>query len=495
MAISLNNIARVYPGVLKASGSALDLNGLILTTSNYAPNGSVLAFSNADDVAKYFGSDSVEAEMAPWYFNGYKNSSRTPASLLFARINTETSAAFLRSGSLGDMSVDDLKALGGTMTLSVNGTSVTTTNVDLSAVTSFAEAATAIADGINGQSSAIVSVVFDTNAKAFVITSMVTGADSTLTYATGTLADELLFTQSAGATLSNGTGGDDISELMSSILEKNQNWALFTTAFMPSAEQVLEFAKWTNAQNMRFAYVLLDDSAAATTAGSTDALAHPVIAAEYAGTIPVYGHPEHGAAVMGYAASLNFNQLNGRRNLAFRVQSGLEVMATKNAEYSALISNSYNFYGNYAQNQINTNQWYPGSITGDYKWLDSYLGQIWFNAQLQSDIITLFQSENYLPYAAQGRSAIETALLSTIGQFKSWGGISPGIILDDSQMIAIRNATNADPIDSLTANGFYIYIGPFTAQMRAERTSPEVYLWYCDGGFIQQLYLNSIEVQ
>jgi Protein of unknown function (DUF3383). len=495
MAVSLSYIVRVLPGVLKASGSALDLNGLILTDNTRMPAGQVLSFTTAEDVSAYFGSETVEAEMAPWYFNGYNNSSRTPGELLFARFNTASAVAFLRSGSLASMTLEELATLGGTMTLSVNGSEVTSENVDLSDVTSFAEAAGRIADAINGDSAAVVSVTFDTTAKAMVISCLTPGADSTMTYASGTLADELLLTQTGGATLSQGVGPDVVSDLMTSVLEQNQNWATFTTAFMPTAGQVLDFAKWTNAQSLRFAYVMLDDSTAAITNGSTDALATPIISAEYAGVVPVYGRQDHGAGVMGYAGALNFNQRNGRRNLAFRVQSGLEVMVTKNTEYSALMANGYNFYGKYAQNKITTNQWYPGSVTGDYKWLDSYLGQMWLNAQLQGDIITLFQSEVYLPYAADGRAAIETAMLSTIELFKEWGGISPGTKLGDSQLIAIKNATGMDPTSVLNSKGYLIYIGEFTATMRAERTSPEVYLWYCDGGFIQQLYINSIEVQ
>ncbi|CAH0317194.1 hypothetical protein SRABI106_04236 [Rahnella aquatilis] len=85
-------------------------------------------------------------------------------------------------------------------------------------------------------------------------------------------------------------------------------------------------------------------------------------------------------------------------------------------------------------------------------------------------------------------------MTSTVEQFKSWGGISTGTVLDDNQIISIKGATGVDPTEALSSNGYYFYIGPFTAAMRAARTSPEVYLWYTDGGFIQKLTLNSIEV-
>ncbi|MDI7374294.1 DUF3383 family protein, partial [Cronobacter sakazakii] len=55
MAIPLRKDIQINPGVLPAGGSALDLNGLILTDSAYAPVGSVITFTNKEDVADYFG--------------------------------------------------------------------------------------------------------------------------------------------------------------------------------------------------------------------------------------------------------------------------------------------------------------------------------------------------------------------------------------------------------------------------------------------------------
>jgi hypothetical protein len=89
MAIPLKNIVQIKPGVLTASGSALDMNGLILTDSEYAPTGAVLSFTSPDDVALYFGSSSVEASMASIYFQGYKNASRTPGEILFPVITRQ----------------------------------------------------------------------------------------------------------------------------------------------------------------------------------------------------------------------------------------------------------------------------------------------------------------------------------------------------------------------------------------------------------------------
>lgn len=496
MAIPLKNIVQINPGVLTASGSALDLNGLILTDSEYAPTGAVLSFTSPDDVALYFGSSSVESAMASIYFQGYKNASRTPGEVLFSRYNSTAIAAFLRSGSLASLTLAELKLLSGVLTLTIDATSVTTANITLTSATSFNSAADTIENAINAVSSAAqVTVSWDTTTKSFIITSSSTGLASTLTFATGTLSTGLKLTSATGAVLSQGADAAVVNDLFTAIKAKGDNWAGFSTTFYPDATEALAFSSWVSAQSDRYFYVMIDNSGEALNNGSTDCLAYQVINASYANVVPVYGQLSHAASVLGYAASLNFDQLNGRRSLAFRVLDGLMADVSSNADYAALIANGYNFYGTYAANNISTEQWYPGSITGDYKWLDAFVGQVWLNANLQSDVITLFQSETYLPYGTAGRSAIEVCMTSTIEQFKSWGGITPGITLDDSQIQAIKNATGSDPTNVLNAKGYLVYIGEFTAQMRAARTSPIAYLWYDDGGFIQKLTLNSIAVQ
>ncbi|STQ10440.1 Protein of uncharacterised function (DUF3383) [Enterobacter cloacae] len=190
MAIPLRKDIQINPGVLPAGGSALDLNGLILTDSAYAPVGSVITFTNKEDVASYFGSASAEFSMAEVYFQGYDNSTKTPGALLFARFNPEAAAAWLRSGSMAAVTLDQLKLLSGVLTLTVDGTAHTSASIDLSTATSFAMAADLIETGIGSS----VTVEYDTTQKRFIITSATDGAASTITYATGTLSAGLKLT-------------------------------------------------------------------------------------------------------------------------------------------------------------------------------------------------------------------------------------------------------------------------------------------------------------
>lgn len=492
MAIPLRKDIQINPGVLPAGGSALDLNGLILTDSSYAPVGGVVSFSSADDVALYFGSASNEYSMAEIYFQGYDNSTKTPGALLFSRYNPEAVGAWLRSGSMSAVSLDQLKLQSGVITLSVDGEEVTSTNINLSTATSFAQAAQLIQTGLGDDA----EVEYDTTQKAFIFTSATTGAESTITYATGTLADGLKLTAATGAILSQGAAPAVVTDSMRLVLDGSQNWALFTTSFTPSESQALSFSAWVSGQNYRFGYVPFTMEGAALVSGSTETLSYKIISVnDYANVCPVYGSQSHAAAALGYAASLDFDRQEGRVTFKFRSLSGLLPTVTSSADYDALIANGYNFYGAYTANNYDTRYWADGTVTGDFKWLDTFCFQIWLNANLMQDGIELFKANRSLPYNTRGDAAIEASFVDTINQGITFGGIRTGIDLSSAQISEINNAVGLQVGASIVAKGWYLYLPKATPEQRAARTRPGCSFYYTDGGSVQKITLASIEVQ
>ncbi len=226
MAISLSKIAQMLPGVLKATGTAIDLNGLFLTDSAYAPVGAVPSFSSADEVKAYFGSASIEYTAAVLYFAAFTGKTQMPGKLYFSRFNTAAVAAFLRSGSHAATTLAQLKLLSGTLTLTVDGTEETSAAINLSGATSFDNAAELIETGIGSS----VVVTWDSVLKKFIIASATTGIDSTITFADeGTLATGLKLTEATGAVISQGAAPAVVDDIFTAILAKEQDWVTFST--------------------------------------------------------------------------------------------------------------------------------------------------------------------------------------------------------------------------------------------------------------------------
>ncbi|EFO7991453.1 DUF3383 domain-containing protein, partial [Salmonella enterica] len=192
---------------------------------------------------------------------------------------------------------------------------------------------------------------------------------------------------------------------------------------------------------------------------------------------------------------LDFVRPEGRVPFKFREYEGLAADVTSGSDYDALIAAGYNFYGKYAENSVVEDYWADGTITGDFKWLDSFCGQIWLNANLQGSVISLFKSNQTIPYNNEGRALVAASMSDVIQQYKRWGGIREGVTLTEAQKKQINNVVGEDVSSTLFATGYYLYIGDMLPSLRATRSSPSCTLWYCDGGSIQKLVIASTEVQ
>jgi hypothetical protein len=492
--IPASAIVQVLPNVIDAGGSGLDLVGLFLTTSTRVPIDAVPRFATANDVAAYFGPVSAEASLAAVYFAGYDGSTIKPAGLLFAQYPTANVAAYLRGGPFG-LTLDQLKALSGVLTITVNGTSVTSPTINLASATSFSSAATIIQTGL-AASNAVVT--YDTVSGGFVITSATTGAASTIGFATGTLSTALALTADTGAVTSQGAVPQTPGAAMTALSSRVQNFASFSTIFKPSAADMVAFATWNGAQSSRYLYAMWDNSVTPTQFGDTTSAGYQVRAAGLDGTAPIYD-PNNGAAVaafmMGAIASINFRALEGRSTLAFRSGRGLNAGVTNSQIASNLIANGYNFYGAYATANDGFVFLYPGQITGEFAWIDSYINQIWMNSGFQLALLNLLVSVGSIPYNTDGYALIEAAMADTINAAVDFGAIRQGIALSQAQAAEVNAAAGRVISGTLQERGWYALVLPTDASTRASRGSPPVYFWYTDGQSVQRIVLSSVLVQ
>ena len=100
-----------------------------------------------------------------------------------------------------------------------------------------------------------------------------------------------------------------------------------------------------------------------------------------------------------------------------------------------------------------------------------------------------------IPYNADGYALMEAAAADPINAALDFGAIRTGVTLSESQIAQVRNAIGIDVSGSITAKGYYYFVKPATAQVRAACTSPSVTFYYTDGGSIQQIELASIEIE
>lgn len=492
MTIPASAIVQFQPGVISGGGNAIALNGVILTNNTAVPIGAVQPFASPDAVAAFFGPLSTEAALATVYFAGFDNKTVTPGNLFFSQYPVASVAAYVRGGSLASMTLTQLQALSGTLIVTIDGVVKTSSSVNLSAATSFSNAATIIAAGFSSMGG---TVTWDSVRAAFVVTSATTGATSTITACTGTLSASLMLTVATGAVLSQGAIAATPSAALTAITGVTLNWAQYMTTWEPLIADKLLFAAWANASNKRFVYVEWDTDITATQSGNTTALGPQLNALNSNGTVPIYGTASHAAFILGAIASVDFARANARLTFDLKSQSGLAATVTDPTIALILKANGYNFYGAYATANQGFTFFATGSVTGVYSFLDEYVNQIYMTSQMQLALMVLLTSMPSIPYNAQGYALIDAAMMDPINEALAFGSIRSGVPLSSSQAAQVNNAAGKQIDTVLSSRGWYLQILPATAQVRAARGTPQISFWYMDGGSIQTLNVASIAIQ
>ena len=485
--IPASEIVTVLPSVLGAGGTAMALNAVIISDDvKFVAK----EYSNADAVGNDYGTTSDKYKFAQIYFNGFTGSTVKPSALFISKYSAVDSAAKLTGASLRSMSLDQLKAITGAISVTIDGVLATGT-IDLSAATSFSNAATLIATALTA------AVTFDTQLQSFVIASGTTGATSSISFATGAAAEALALTELTGAQLDNVTTVDTATTAMKRLTNYTLNLSTIvaetSTALTDDIQK--EIATWVSLQNHRYWLVKYGEEPTALIANNTTNFAGWVAENNVADVTCVYGTFEHAALCAGYAASLNFSELNGRTTMDFRSTSTLAPSVTDVDDANALESNGYAYYGAFATANDRFIFLRNSIVSGEFKWVDAYLNQIYFNSQLQLAQITGLIANKSIPYNEVGKSKVRASAQDPINEMLNFGGIQTGVILSEQQKSIINNEAGVDAATIIFNQGYYLMIRDATAQVRAVRGSFPIKLWYTDGGSVHSINIASINVQ
>lgn len=494
--IPISQVVTIDPSVVGTGGNPLALNCVLLTENAPASASQLLQYTasqGADAVLAQFG-EGPEYTFALGYFKAFDTSTTIPAILFIGLYAAAATPANVVGASLAGVTLTELQQITGTLTVDVNGTAYTDNAVNLAAATSFTNAATLLTTGLSLSTAG--AVTWNPLTSTFEIASTQTGSTATITVPTGTASAALGFT-TAAILSSPGVAADTPAVAMARVSGQSLNFASFTTAFAPSQAQMTGFAQWVNGQNDDYEYINWDSDVGYATPNNTETWGFQAAALAYDGVSVIgLGTLAQAAAIAGGIAAMNWNTVGGRTNIAFRTQDGLAVSVTDPGVAAAVLTNGAFYYGVYgARGQGNLyNIFYNGQVPGKWKFLDTYVAQLFMNSQFQLAIFTGLMSVNTAPYNAVGASYIRSWMADPITQAVLNGTIVAGVTLSSQQITAIAAQAGQDISKVLFNQGWYLQIGVATAQVRGARQSPPINFWYCDGGSIQSINVPSIAV-
>ena len=352
------------------------------------------------------------------------------------------------------------------------------------------------------------TVTYDSVSGAFIIASGITGTASTSAFATGTLAAPLKLTSATGAVLSQGAAATTPAAFMAAVMNRNTNWATFMTLFDPDSgsgnTQKLAFAAWVNSlNNEQFAYACWDpDLNPGTEAPAVSSLGYLLKQANSTGTEVIHGvdisgdpDPTLASFFCGSTASIDWNQRNGRITFAYKGQTGIVPNVSDPTTANNLIANGYNFYGVYATAAQQFNLYQPGSISGPWTWADSYVNQIYFNAQFQVALLLYLSQVKSVPFNPAGYAGVAASVADVIQQGLTFGAWRAGVPLSSAQASEVNDAAGVRIDQILSTQGWYLQVVPSSPQVRQARGPLSINFWYMDGESVQTIELASVDVQ
>lgn len=483
MSINANRLVSIQPRVISGGSADLETNGLVLSASDLIPAGTpALEFTTARAVGEYFGAESPEYDFAAQYFAGANNQQKGISTLWIGRRIATAASAML----IGAKLTQDLAALktitAGSLTLTIGGTQKKATTLDLGAATSLSDVATKLGAAIGNN----VSVEYNAGQQNFIIRTTETGANASITVATGSSADPLGLSVDAGAYASAGSDALTPSANMDAICTVTRNWVGFTTLDLATEEDALAFAEWADIDDD---YVYFDWALdARMLSASTSANTKAAKLQSYNCAAAMYGDAQDVAFMLAIGASIDWNREQGIKTWFAKTTSGINPRILDDQTAEVLDDLRCNYYGKFAARNSNFRLMNRGILTGKlYGFIDVLYGMIWFKSKIQTSVMDGMAAVNRAPYNERGYGLIEAWLVDPIAAARKNGVIDTGMLLSASQNAQITNEVGEDISRDLYSKGYWYVIRDPEASVRAERGSPDIALYYTYAGSVQKV--------
>ncbi|WWQ12988.1 hypothetical protein PQ43W_42 [Ralstonia phage PQ43W] len=490
MTIPISQVVSMQPGVIGAGGAQSKLSGMGISQDGSIPPGTILSFYNAPAVSAWFGVSAPETTLANNYFPGIVNGGQTPYVLKFAR----NAAAAAPAGSYGaqlGLTLSQLQALSGTLIVTTSST-FTSANINLATATDFNSAAALMQAAFTSPN---FSVTWDAQRGRFLLLTTATGASATCSDVSGTLAANVGLNVASGAfNQPTGVAQDVPATCMNRVVSMDTNWGAFATTYAAVIADRQAYGVWNGGQNYGYVYASWDTDAASSISNNAASFGALAFSTPYQGVWPLYGGVDLAGGALGYIASVNFQVANGRTDAAFRqLNSGLTPLVSSLTMANALLSNNYTYLGAYANAANTYSILYDGKCSGAFKWIDTYIDQIYLNRELQRTFFETLLAYNSVPYNTDGYTAIYRAGVDVAEAAVTSGIIRAGVTLSQSQQQQVNSQAGRNISDTLQTRGWYLLIGDpaSVAVARSNRTSPNAQFWYTDGGSIHNLNVPS----
>lgn len=450
-----------YVNIISAIGgtsqvSQRDLMGRIFTSNPLVPAGAVVEFSGGSNTAltavgNYFGIASDEYKFASKYFSYISRKGTMAQKISFApHAATATSARLF--GAVKSATLSDFTALtNASVTFVADNTTFALTGLDFSAQTSLSGVAGVIQTALDTVSADKVDFTYDATLYRFEASTVATGADHEISYATGDLATLLGMNEgNTGAILSESSTATTALDALKDSAELSNNFFSFTFLTSVSGEETA-IASWVKAQNVRYMWSMGVTTANAGTMAST--------LLDYDGVgLTLDVNTEHAEFLpMAIAGAINYDNANASVDFMYQQADGITPSVSSDTDANAYDAIRVNYYGSTQQAGNLVSFYQNGVLMGDITSMGVYVNEAWLKDAITTNLLNLRLSLDSLPANETGLAYVKLSIHEIIEQALFNGVISVGKTLDSTQKSYIAQLTgDANAWQDIQSVGYWL---------------------------------------
>ncbi len=307
---------------------------------------------------------------------------------------------------------------------------------------------------------------YSTQTKGFIIQGAIASASQTIDFATGDMASVLGLSLTDGGYITKGTNGENLTEMLNNIGLINGDYVSIASINKIDTSDYEQIATWVNASSGRYAFIVLSDDARLK---ATNQIVYESLFGND-GFILIYGSNINMLAFMQAAiASVDFSVPNGMTNFNFiETPEFLNDSIGTSEELDGINANRANccyIMGGYGQSQPLFGE---GKIFGtNFNNIANYIGNSWIKAKMEIAGANLMISQGFIALrGGKGKSLILASLQEIIALAKSSDIIvtvgTDGLLASEKAKI-VSITGNANAVNLIESNGYYINVLPLTA--------------------------------
>lgn len=485
--LSVSDVVNVDVTLSPVAAGTRNFGSLLIlgNSSVMSPGEALREYTGISGVSADFGINDDEYKAAELFFA----QNPRPTSLYIGRWAQTASAGVLHGGVLSsnEQNLSNFTSVSsGSLDITIDGTSVSLTGIDLSSVTTLNGVASAVQSAFSSTTVA-PTVIWDSSFHRFQVTSGTTGSSSSVGYATtpssGTDLGALLQLESANASQPiPGYAAESLDSAVQRVCNQSTQWyGLTIAASGVSDSDYVAAAQTIEAQRPSRIFGVTTQESQALDPNSSSDLASSLKQANLSRTAIQYSssNPYAIVSAIGRAFTVNYSGQNTTITLMFKQEPSVASENLNQTQARALATKNCNVYVQY-DNATSILQ-HGVMCNGDY--FDERHGLDWFQNYMQTNLYNLlYQSQTKIPQTDPGVNQLLSNVERSCGQAVTNGLLAPGLWRSTVQFGTLKTG------DTLT-KGFYAYAPPVASQSssaRAARKAPVIQVAAKLAGAIQE---------